>query len=217
MDFAAARKIMVDSQIRPNDVTDPEIVRAFLSVPREEFVPSAKKSIAYSELEIATSEGRALWLARDLGKMFKALEPKPSDVALVIGAGFGYACAVLAELCETVLAVEESEEAVDALNDRMARLGYDQVAAVTAPLTEGLASEGPFDLIFIAGMVEQVPSALPLQLADDGRLGAVVKLDASLGRARIYTRSGDIVAFRDAFEATPPEFTAFRTPPRFTF
>lgn len=217
MDFDAARRIMVDSQIRPNDVTDPEIVRAFLTVPREAFVPSSKRSIAYSEFEIVTGEGRALWLPRDTGKMIKALAPKPGDVALVIGAGAGYECAILSQLVETVIAVEETDDAVSRLTDRMSGLGLDQVAAVPAPLTEGLPDQGPFNIILICGMVEQVPDAISAQLADGGRLGAVVKLDDALGRARVYRRSGDVVAHRDVFDCTPPEFPAFRKPKAFVF
>lgn len=217
MDFASARKIMVDSQIRPNDMTDPDIVRAFLKVPREAFLPSSKQSIAYSELEIPTGEGRAMWLPRDLAKMVKALAPRPSDVAMVIGAGSGYSSALLAELTETVLAVEDTSNAVDRLSDRMPGLGYDQVAAVEAPLMEGLPDQGPFDVILINGMVEHVPETLTAQMADGGRLGAVVKLDTALGRARLYTRSGDTVSFREVFDATPPEFAAFRKPGAFTF
>lgn len=217
MDFASARKIMVDSQIRPNDVTDPAIVRAFLKVPREAFLPTSRQSIAYSELEIPTGEGRAMWLPRDLAKMVKALAPRPSDVAMVIGAGSGYSSALLAELTETVLAVEDTSDAVERLSDRLPGLGYDQIAAVEAPLTEGLPDEGPFDVILVNGMVEHVPETLTAQLAEGGRLGAVLKRDSALGRARLYTRTGDTVSFREVFDATPPEFAAFRRPKAFTF
>ncbi|MEM9739458.1 MAG: protein-L-isoaspartate O-methyltransferase [Pseudomonadota bacterium] len=217
MDFATARKIMVNSQIRPNDVTDPDIVRAFQTVPREAFVSPSKQSIAYSEFEISTGEGRAMWIPMDLAKMVKALDPKPRDIALVIGAGSGYSSALLAELTETVLAVEDSADAVARLTDRMVALGYDQVAAIEAPLKEGLPAQGPFDIILINGMVEHVPEALTAQLADGGRLGAVVKLDDALGRGRIWERSADTVSFRDVFDARPPEFTAFQKPKTFRF
>ncbi|MCI4646498.1 MAG: protein-L-isoaspartate O-methyltransferase [Hyphomonadaceae bacterium] len=217
MDFTAARRIMVDSQIRPNDVSDPEYVQAFLTVPREAFVASGKREIAYSEFEIPTGEDRAMWLPRDIAKMLKALAPRPSDVALVIGAGAGYSAALLAQLTETVIAVEEDESDVDRLTERMSTLGYDQVAAIQAPLTAGLPDQAPFDVILICGMVEEVPTALTDQLADGGRLGAVVKMDAALGRARIFSRAGDTVAYRDSFECTPPEFTSFRKPAAFVF
>ncbi|MEO0466589.1 MAG: protein-L-isoaspartate O-methyltransferase [Pseudomonadota bacterium] len=217
MDFEAARRIMVDSQIRPNDVTDPDIVRAFLKVPREAFLPSSKRSIAYSELEIKTGDSRAMWLPRDIGKMLIALEPGPSDVAMVIGAGAGYEAALLATLTETVIAIEDDEAGVDAMTDRMSRLGLDQVAAIRAPLPDGLPDQGPFDLILICGMVEAVPDSLTGQLADGGRLGVVVQSDAALGKARIYTCSGNTVAHREVFDCRPPKFDTFNTPKSFVF
>ena len=89
MNFEAAREIMVDSQIRPNDVSDPEFVHAFLNTPREAFVPATRKPVAYSELEIETSEGRALWTPRDTAKLLKSAGIQPTDIVLVIGAGAG--------------------------------------------------------------------------------------------------------------------------------
>lgn len=217
MDFDTQRRIMVDSQIRPDDVTDPEIVRAFLAVPREKFVPKSRQALAYSEYEVRTGEGRALWLPRDTAKMIKSLEPKPSDVCLVIGAGSGYESALLAHLTETVLALEESESRVERLGERMAALGLDRVAGVQGKLTEGLPDDGPFDIILICGMVEQVPKALTDQLAEGGRLGAVIEIDEALGRARVYQRSGEAVGYRETFDATPPKFEAFNRPREFTF
>lgn len=217
MDFTAARRIMVDSQIRPNDVSEPRYVTAFMAVPRESFVPSTKREIAYSELEIATSETRAMWIPRDIAKMLKALAPRPTDVALVIGAGSGYEAALLAQLTETVLVVEDNEEAVEKLSARFADLNYDQVAAIEAPLTEGLPGQGPFDIILICGMVQQVPETLKAQLGEGGRLGAVVQMDPALGKARVYTRGGEAVAYRDVFDCTPPRFSEFDLPRAFVF
>ena len=113
MDFAKMRQTMVDSQIRPSDVTEPEIVSAFLHTPREAFVPKSEQSIAYAEYEIPTSDGRALWIPRDIAKMIKALRPQSSDIALVIGAGSGYETAILSRLVETVIALEDDEDRVD--------------------------------------------------------------------------------------------------------
>lgn len=211
-----ARRNMVDSQIRPNDVTDPALVAAFLGVPREAFVPREKAGIAYSECEIETSPGRALWLARDFAKLLAALVPRASDVALVIGAGAGYECAVLQGVVQSVVGLDEDEALVSATSDRLATLGFDRVAVVHAPLAEGLPDEGPFDVILVNGMVETVPAAWTAQLSDGGRLGVVVQ-EGRIGRARVYTRSGDAVASRAVFEAVPPRFDGFRQPVRFTF
>ncbi len=217
MDFEIGRRTMVDSQIRPNDVTDPAIVRAFLTVPREAFVPKSRKSIAYCELEIETSDGRALWTPRDTAKLIKSLEPKPGDVALVIGAGAGYEAALLAQLTETVIALEDSEEQVKRLSQKLSNLGIDRAVAIEGQLTEGLAAEGPFDCIVICGMVEHVPEALTAQLAEGGRLACVIEIDKALGRGRVYRRSGEVVGHRDTFDATPPRFDSFSRPEVFTF
>ncbi|NBC21018.1 MAG: protein-L-isoaspartate O-methyltransferase [Alphaproteobacteria bacterium] len=217
MDFEAARRTMVDTQIRPNDVTEPDIVGAFLNVPREAFVPASKRSIAYSEFEIRTGEGRALWTPRDTAKLIKTLDPDPDDACLVIGAGAGYEAAILAHLAETVIALEDSEERVSRLGQRLADLGLDRAVAVEGKLTEGLPGEGPFDAIMICGMVEQVPEALTDQLAEGGRLAAVVEIDEALGRGRVYTRSGDVTGYRETFDARPPKFEAFDKPDIFEF
>lgn len=217
MDFAKMRRIMVDSQIRPNDVTDAEIVSAFLHTPREAFVSKADQPIAYAEYEIETSDGRALWTPRDLGKMLKALDPQPNDIALVIAAGAGYETALLAKIVETAIALEEDEQLVDEMSDRFARLGIDRAVAVQGNLHDGLADQGPFDAILVTGMVEQVPETWFSQLAEGGRLGLAVPVGRDLGRGRIYTRAGDTTSYRDVFDACPPELPGFRQKKSFAF
>ncbi|MEE2877752.1 MAG: protein-L-isoaspartate O-methyltransferase [Pseudomonadota bacterium] len=217
MDFAKMRQIMVDSQIRPDDVTDPEIVSAFLTTPREAFVPKSEQSIAYAEYEIRTSENRALWTPRDTAKMIKALDPQPSDFALVIGAGAGYETALLARMVETVIALEDDENLVEEMSQRFATLGVDRAVAVQGDLKAGLADQGPFDIILVPGMIETAPETWFSQMAEGGRLGMAIPVGRDLGRARIYTRSGDVTAYRDAFDACPPVMPGFEKKPTFTF
>ncbi|RIJ29098.1 protein-L-isoaspartate O-methyltransferase family protein [Henriciella algicola] len=217
MDFAKMRRIMVDSQIRPNDVTDPEIVSAFLRTPREAFVPKSAQSIAYAECEIETSEGRSLWTPRDIGKMIKSLDPQPNDIALVIGAGAGYETAILSHLCETVIALEEDEDLVDELTAKLASLDYDRAVAVQGDLREGLADQAPFDIILVCGLIEQAPEAWFSQLAEGGRLGAPVVAGRDLGRARIWTKAGETVSYREVFDCCPPGLAGFEKPKSFVF
>ncbi|MEL7482210.1 MAG: protein-L-isoaspartate O-methyltransferase [Pseudomonadota bacterium] len=217
MDFEAARRIMVDSQIRPNDVSDPTIVAAFLKVPREAFVPGDQKSVAYAEQEIMTSPGRALWLPRDFSKLLKSLEPKPSDFGLVIGAGAGYEAAILSELIETAIGLEEEDALVSDASDRLAELGIDSAVMVQGHLVDGLADQGPFDVILINGMVETVPDAWLDQLSEGGRLAVVVQSQDGLGSSRLYQRAGDTVSYRTVFEAAPPKFKSFNAPQGFVF
>lgn len=217
MDFAQQRRIMVDSQIRVNDVTDPAIVSAFLAVPREAFVPATLKSCAYAEYELQTGADRALWTPRDLAKMLRALEPSSDDIALVIGAGVGYSAAVLAQIAETVIALEDNEARVDAMVERFAEAGFDGAVAVQGPLAAGLEEQGPFDLILVAGMVETVPQAWLDQLSDGGRLGAVIAQGKGIGSARVYARSGEAVSYREAFECCPPTLPGFEAEKTFVF
>ena len=217
MDYKAARQIMVDSQIRPNDVANPHIVSALLSVPREKFVPKPRRSVAYSELEIGTSESRALWIPRDFAKLLKAVDPKTSDIALIIGAGAGYETMVLAQLVETAIGLEEEDALVTATSERLAALGNDRAVIVEGALEAGLAGQGPFDVIFVNGMVQNVPESWTDQLSELGRLGVVVEMGRGLGEARIYTRSEGVVSYRKVFEASPPRFAQFDSKPEFTF
>jgi len=217
MDFDAARRTMVDTQIRPDGVTVPEVVDAFMAVPREAFLPRSKRALAYSEVELRTSEGRALWTPRDTAKMLKALSPRPTDVCLVIGAGAGYEAALLAELTETIIALEEDDTRVERMTERFATVGLDKVVPVKGDLVAGLPDQAPFDIILICGMVETVPETLTGQLSEGGRLGAVVQMDDALGRARVYTRAGETASHRDIFDARPPKFPHFNKPETFVF
>ena len=217
MDFDAQRQIMVDSQVRVNDVTAPALVSAFGTIPRELFVPKSKQSIAYSEVEIETTPDRAMWTVRDLAKMLQALGQRPEDVALVIGAGSGYAAAIIGHNADAVIALESTEEAVAEMSSRFAEIGMDQAVAVEGVLEKGMPDQGPFDLILIGGMVETVPEAWLEQLADGGRLGVIVQVGRSLGRARVYTKTGDTVSYREVFEAAPPVLPGFEVKKSFVF
>jgi protein-L-isoaspartate(D-aspartate) O-methyltransferase len=217
MDFVSAREIMVDSQIRPNDVTDPRIVSAFLRTPREVFVPNARRGVAYSELEIETSPGRALWTPRDTAKLIKLADFRATDLVLVIGAGAGYEAALISHLADTVIALEETAPLVDAMSQRFAALGIDRAAPVEGPLSKGLPEQAPFDVIYVAGMIETMPGDWASQLRDGGRLVAVMADAGGMGRGKVFTRAGDTLAAREEFDACPPRFRAFDRKPSFSF
>lgn len=217
MDFAQARKVMVDSQVRVNDVTSSEVVSAFSSIPREVFVPKGMRASAYAELEIETSDARAMWLPRDLGKILVALEAEASDVSLVIGAGAGYSAALLGHMTDAVIALEDDEALVDAMAERFAEIGMDKAVPVQGALSDGLAEQGPFDIILVAGMIEEVPQAWLDQLSDGGSLAVVVATGRGVGAARIYKRAGDTFSYREAFECCPPILPGFEAEKAFVF
>lgn len=217
MDFDKAREIMVDSQVRPHDVTDPRIISAFLRTPREVFVPKARRGVAYSELEITTSPGRALWIVRDTAKLIKMAAVQPADVVMVVGAGAGYEAALLSHLADTVIALEETAQLVDAMSQRFAAIGVDRAAPVEGPLAQGLPGQAPFDVIYVAGMIELLPDAWTAQLRDGGRLVAVIADTGGMGRGKVFTKAGNTVAAREGFDACPPRFAAFDRKPDFSF
>ena len=216
MDYDQAREIMVDSQIRPNDVTEPAIVGAFLRTPREMFVPNSRRGVAYSELEIETSPGRALWTPRDTAKLIKMATIKPSDVVLVVGAGAGYEAALISHLADTVIALEETPALVDAMSKRFSDMGIDRAAPVEGALAKGLPEQAPFDVVYVAGMIETLPDTWAAQLKDGGRLAAVM-LDGGIGRGKVFTKAGTTLSAREGFDASPPRFSAFDRKPSFSF
>lgn len=213
-DFAQQRTNMVESQIRPSDVTDRRIMRAMLEVPREQFVPAALKPLAYMDQDIPLanampgSEPRSLLAPRTLAKMAQLAEISMGDVVLDVGCGTGYAAALMGKLSETVVALESDPELAELASKALSNLGFDNVAVVTGPLVAGYPQEGPYDAIFVGGRVEQMNPDLLDQLKDGGRLVAV-RGTARHARAVIWRRIGASFDEQEAFEAGAPLLPGF--------
>lgn len=203
MDTAKARKHMVDSQVRPNDVTDFALQGAMLKLPRERFVPADKRALAYVEQDVPLFDGRWLLKARDFSKLINEANIQKDDLVLDIGCGFGYSTAVLSKLASVVVAVEEDEKVASDASERIGELGLDNAVVMQNALTEGCPAQAPYDVIVIAGGVETNLEPLLKQLKEDvGRL-VTIKMDGPVGHAMIYTRSGDAFGERRLFEAHP--------------
>ncbi len=215
-DFATARRNMVDGQVRTDDVTSPELVAALREIPREIFVPAAKRAVAYASLPIEIGRGRFLADPRAFAKMVQAVEIGPDDVVLDVGCGTGYGSAVLSRLAAAVVALEEDPDlAAEAIRNLRA-VGADSAAVVTGPLAGGHAGQGPYDAIVLEGAVEETPQALLDQLKPGGRLVGVVT-DKTGSRAHIFTRAGAGWSSRAAFDAALPVLPGFAREPGFTF
>ena len=206
MDLEAARTAMIDSQVRPNDVTDRRLISAMLTVAREAFVPAGRRAVAYAELPIETATGRWMMPARDFSKLVNALQIREGERVLDIAPGTGYSSAVLSQL-GNVVALEEGE-AAKALGDGLAAADVTGVEVVSGSLKAGAPGKGPFDVIIVNGAVEVVPQAWLDQLAEGGRLAVAVN-DNGTRRARIYTRSGGKTAWLTPFESAPPALPGF--------
>ena len=216
MDFAAARRNMVDCQILPNRVTDQRLIEALGTVPREAFVPTEFKGVAYVDEAIPLSGGRYLMEPLVTARFIQAAEPKAQDLALVIGCGTGYGAAVLSHLAGTVVAVESDGGLAKEANQILSGLGMDTVAVMEGHLEKGYRKQAPYDVIFFNGAVADVPEAISSQLAEGGRLVAVVSKDG-LGKARLLTWHHDQVSSREVFDASTPLLPGFERSESFVF
>lgn len=212
-DFAARRTMMVDTQVRPNDVTKYPIIEAMLNVPREAFVPDARREAAYIGENVEIAPGRVLLEPRNFAKLLEVLNIQPSDLVLDIGSGLGYSAAVIARMAEAVVALEEPKLAAQA-EAALAGLGADNAAVVAGALAEGSAKHGPYDAILVEGGVEQMPAAVLEQLKEGGRIVAIF-MEGALGTARIGHKIDGVVSWRFAFNATAPVLPGFAATPSF--
>lgn len=220
MDYATARHNMVESQIRPNRVTDEALVDAMDSLPRESFLPKLLADVAYVDEALAVAPGRYMMEPMVVAHLAQAARITADDVVLLIGCGAGYTAAVLARLASTVVAVESDTALIEAANARFAELGIDTVAVVTGELTAGYAAQAPYDVIVFNGAVADVPQTILDQLSVGGRCVAVVEaLEPELGSGKVTV----IERTRDAFKSTiyadagTPLLPGFAPEPRFTF
>ncbi len=209
MNYAAARHNMVENQIRTNRVTDPGVVQAMESVPREVFVPRHLRGVAYVDEDVALGNGRALIMPLVFARLLQGAAIQPADVVLDVGCATGYSAAVLARLASTVVALESDAELSALAAGQFADLGVDNVALVSGPLAAGDAAHGPYNVIVVEGAVPALPAALLEELADGGRLVAVVKGESGLGRATLATRIGGLISSRVLFDAALPGLPGF--------
>jgi len=187
-DFAAARRAMIDSQLRPQGVTDPAVLSAMAAVPREEFVPDSVRPLAYGDRPIDLGDGQALMPPAALAKLLDELQPRPGERALVVGAGNGYAPAVL------------------------------QAMGLAVDTADGLASmgQGTYDIVLLDGAVEEVPDAVVARLASGGRLGAAIA-DDGVTRLAIGLMAGGALGLRRFADVHVPPLPGFARPRAFTF
>lgn len=207
-DFQTRRTMMVDTQVRPSDVTKYPIIDAMLTVPREDFVPDDQREAAYADTQIVLAPARVLLEPRSFAKMLDAVSVQPNELVLEVGTGLGYGAAVLARLADFVVALEEDEALAGEAESRLSGDGADNVAVFTGPLAEGAAKHGPYDVIFVEGAVETLPQAIIEQLRENGRIVAIFA-DGNLGIARVGYKIDGAMNWRFAFNATAPVLPGF--------
>lgn len=207
-DFAQRRTMMVDTQVRPNDVTSYPVIDAMLHVPREQFVPYARRDVAYAGENLDLGPGRVLLEPRTLGKMMEILDLQSDDLVLNIGGGYGYSAAVMARIAEAVVTVEDDSTMAAEAQARLAAQDIFNVVVIEGALAEGCASQAPYDAMLIEGAIEVMPETLAGQLRDGGRVVALF-LEGHLGVVRIGRKIDGHINWRFAFNAGAPLLPGF--------
>ncbi|HEV2678104.1 MAG TPA: protein-L-isoaspartate O-methyltransferase [Aliidongia sp.] len=209
---------MVDSQIRPNKVTDPAVLSAFIDVPRELFVPEALRGAAYIDEDLPVARNRFLMEPMVLARLVQAATVQPSDRVLVVASGTGYDAAILGRLALIVFAVEPDAALADVGRAAFVACGAGNVTTVVADPTHGHKAQAPYDAILLGGAVADVPEALLQQLTDGGRLVGVVKAgDGRVGQAVLIERVPGGFSRRVLFDAAIAELPGFEPAPAFVF
>ncbi|MEL7106718.1 MAG: protein-L-isoaspartate O-methyltransferase [Pseudomonadota bacterium] len=213
-EYKTLRTTMVDTQVRPSDVTRFPVIDAFLKVPREVFVPASQRDAAYVGENVVIGPDRVVLEPRTLAKMIDLLNVEPDDLVLDIAPGLGYSSAILSELGEAVVAVEPDPDFARDAAANLAEADALNVIVVEGDATEGAPQHGPYDAILIGGAVETLPQALIDQLKPGGKI-AVLFLEGRVGVCRIGIKSTSGIGWRFGFNAGAPLLPGFGAKPAF--
>jgi protein-L-isoaspartate(D-aspartate) O-methyltransferase len=216
-EFGAARAHMIESQLRPSKVIDPRVLGAFAGIRRELFVPEHLRVVAYIDEDLPLGGGRYLMEPMVVARLLQAAAIERTDTVLIIGAGTGCEAALAAALARNVVALEEDPELARRARAALVEHSIASVSVVEGPLRRGYRPRAPYDVILCCGAVIEVPSEIDSQLAEGGRLLAVVKSATGIGRATLRTRTGGVVARRVLFDAATPLLPGLLPKPAFVF
>jgi protein-L-isoaspartate(D-aspartate) O-methyltransferase len=215
--FDAARTHMIDSQIRPNKVTDERVLGAFAKIRRELFVPEHLRQVAYIDEDLPLGGGRYLMEPMVVARLLQAAEIERTDTALIVGAGTGYEAALISLIARNVVALEEDPGLARRARTALVEHAIAAVSIVEGAFPQGHPSRAPYEVILFGGAVAEVPLEISSQLAEGGRLLAVIKPGGTIGRATLMTRTGGILARRVIFDAATPLLPGFLPKPAFVF
>lgn len=216
-DAAVQRKNMVESQVRPSDVTDRRITSAMQALARERFVPAAARDLAYIDEAIEVSSGRAMLAPRTLAKLVQLAGIQATDRVLEVGCLTGYSTALLASLAKEVVGLDCDAALTIKARENLVAEAVKNVTIETGVLASGHPARAPYDVIVVAGACEEIPSALLEQLAQDGRLVAIERGEDGIGEAVVVVKTALALAKRPAFEAAAPVLPGMSRPKSFVF
>lgn len=221
IDFADARRKMIDSQLRPVDVNNLDLLAAIEGIPRERFVPADKAAMAYLDRDVPVLEtsgrpARCLLKPAVVARLIQAAQANEHDRALVVGCATGYSAAVLSRLAGEVTALEEDAGLARQAREALAAVGASNVTVVTGRLDAGWPAAAPYDLILVDGSIDVEPATLLSQLKEGGRLVAILGRGGA-GSAMVYRVDRGEVSALSVFNAAAPPLPGFEKPAAFVF
>jgi protein-L-isoaspartate(D-aspartate) O-methyltransferase len=216
-DFAAARHNMVESQVRTNKVTSVTLIQAMERVAREMFVPADMRSVAYVDEDLPINKERFLMEPMVLARLVQIADIQPEDIVLDVGCGTGYSTAILAEISQTVIGLEVDEALAENAGTTLTNLGVDNALVVQGVLEAGYPKQAPYNVIILNGAMDELPAALTDQLADGGRLVAVLRNSDGMGVATRFLKTGNTVSAQPIFDASIPILKGFEAKTAFNF
>jgi protein-L-isoaspartate(D-aspartate) O-methyltransferase len=217
MDYSVSRRKMVDNQILPNRVTEPLVIAAMNELPREVFLAGPLRGIAYVDEDIPLGNNRYLMEPLVMAQLLQAAEIDGDDIVLDVGCGVGYSAAVIARMASAVVALESDHALAAQATKTLVDLGINTVTVVEGDLRNGYRKQAPYDVIVFDGAIAAVPPPILEQVADGGRIVAVVADGRGPGRGTVFLRCGDTVSQRVAFDAATPYLPGFEPQPAFRF
>jgi protein-L-isoaspartate(D-aspartate) O-methyltransferase len=207
-DYSARRLTMVDTQVRPHDVTSFSVINAMLSVPKELYVPGSAKDLAYIGGVVDLGAGRCVADARLIGKVLEILDITPGELVLDLGCSQGYTTALIAQLAQAVVGVDCRDDLTAEAETTLSAQGIHNAIIVKDDIAKGAAKHGPYDVITIFGGVETIPPAIVGQLKDGGRIAAVF-MNGALGEVKLGHKANGVLSWRMAFNAAAPVLPGF--------
>ncbi|MEQ8604135.1 MAG: protein-L-isoaspartate O-methyltransferase [Marivibrio sp.] len=217
MDFSVARRNMVACQLRPNEVSDPRLLAAMGELQRERFTPKNRQAISYIDEDVEIAPGRYLMEPVTAGRLFEAAAVGPEDNVLVVGPGTGYLAAVAGRLAGSVFALEQDGELRQRMSQLITDMALDNVVIVGGPHRDGWAKESPYDVILVDGSVPEAPPVLLDQLAEGGRLTAVIGAPGEVGRLTLCGKRNGVVSSRALYDAMVKPAAGFERAAGFVF
>ena len=215
--YEAARARMIESQLRPNKVTDERVIGAFLRLRRELFVPEKLRGVAYIDDDLPVGGGRSLMQPMVAARLLQAAAIERKEAVLIVGAGVGYEAALAALLARSVVALEEDVELARCGRAALVDHRIASVTYVETPPAQGYRPRAPYDVILFGGAIAEIPAEVAAQLAEGGRMLAVLRPGAAVGRATLVTRTGGLLSHRVIFDAATPLLPGFDPEPVFVF